>query len=438
MKIFNLLFILFIATGCATFSYDNTRLSEEKTKTTYEGKATKIIHKTRGNPDVLIILSLAGGGSRAAYFSGLIMLELQKEGLLKEVDIITSVSGGSLPAAYYAISVDPEDPNRNNVPSGRIWDEKTVKNLMKKDYLSRWIGNWFYPTNIVRYWFTSYDRSDIMAQTFADNMYDVKNTGRDLKFKDINTERPYLIINSTDATNKENGPDPYSSYFSFTHEDFSNINSDIDEFDISRAVMASAAFPGIFNYVTLKNFSVKDKDAYVHVFDAGTRDNLGLFTVKEIINNKDNACKYKHIIVILVDSYEDPKGISEKKYDPRQVFGHFIDMNFFDAFDSLLSANREINIESLNKVINKERKCKINFWHIEFKDIEEICLSKNDERQKKECFQLSHDLRKKIPTNFKISEKDCQTMESAVNEIFRGKKARNNIDQIKEFLIEAK
>ena len=48
-------------------------------------------------------LALSGGGSRAATFSSAVMLELKKRGILQHVDFISSVSGGSLPAASYAL-----------------------------------------------------------------------------------------------------------------------------------------------------------------------------------------------------------------------------------------------------------------------------------------------------------------------------------------------
>jgi hypothetical protein len=53
-----------------------------------------------------IALSLSGGGSRAAVFSAAVMFELQKHGILQQVDVVSSASGGSVSAALYAVSCD--------------------------------------------------------------------------------------------------------------------------------------------------------------------------------------------------------------------------------------------------------------------------------------------------------------------------------------------
>ncbi len=68
----------------------------------------------RGRSDTLVILAFSGGGSRAAYLSAKVMFELEKhfyqedKHILDEVDAISSVSGGSLPAAYFAVSRDAQ------------------------------------------------------------------------------------------------------------------------------------------------------------------------------------------------------------------------------------------------------------------------------------------------------------------------------------------
>ena len=49
-------------------------------------------------------VAISGGGSRASVFSAAVLFELQRYGLLQQVDVLSSVSGGSFTAAYYVLS----------------------------------------------------------------------------------------------------------------------------------------------------------------------------------------------------------------------------------------------------------------------------------------------------------------------------------------------
>ncbi|MFM8550770.1 MAG: patatin-like phospholipase family protein, partial [Nitrospiraceae bacterium] len=51
-------------------------------------------------------LAMSGGGSRAAVFSAAVLFELHRYGLLQQTDVMSSVSGGSFAAAFYALSCD--------------------------------------------------------------------------------------------------------------------------------------------------------------------------------------------------------------------------------------------------------------------------------------------------------------------------------------------
>ncbi|MEA3193127.1 MAG: hypothetical protein QOD26_1460 [Betaproteobacteria bacterium] len=347
-------------------------------------RATLQVDGYRGNPKVLFFLALSGGGSRAAYFSASTMLKLQTVfsdiDLLGEVDVISSVSGGSLPAAYYAASRDRNltvpGVLRQSVPTIgeevvrsperlRLWNDGTVRELMKRDYLLRSTLNWFWPTNLAAYWLTSYDRSDIMAKTLEDNLYDTPILGEALTFADLNPRRPYLILNATNATGqamKDPIPDVFSfgSVFTFTQDDFAErLNSDIRAFPIARAVQASAAFPAIYANVTLRDFrpnpvpeceqgyAHRNDDLcdprYLHVFDGGNSDNLGLRSIKRALFElkvTEQLEEYDKVIVLLVDAFTRPKGAGRTDFDPRSAFGRLLDPNFSDAVDSLLQANR--------------------------------------------------------------------------------------------------
>ena len=410
---------VFFLSGCCWNAYTNKamdqtmhRVSEEATHATFD------IKDKRGNPDVLLAMALSGGGSRAAYFSASAMLKLQDVfndiDILKEIDVVSSVSGGSLPAAYYCISKDSKE---DKVRSNRYWNEGVVKKLMSINYQGKWIENLFWPYNIFRYWFTAYDRSDIMAQTFEDNLFDVSPLGSELKFRDLNPERPYLIINATDGTENIGKEKHFGELFTFTKEDFSNkLNSDINSYSVARAVMASAAFPGAFNYMTLMDYrdpEVKD-ERYLHLFDGGNSDNLGLKSIKRILfATKD---RYKHYIVILIDSYKEKRGIDRNNCDPRSLFSYVVDLNFMDTFDSLLDANRknlldQFKSHTFNMGDNKTYTIgNLTFWHVTFQDIDPGI--KDDIGTEEKSFKEALNM---IPTSFSIDAKDTKRIDRAVD-----------------------
>jgi hypothetical protein len=325
------LLALSMLSACASYSHTNKPLPPSATASApVPTRATFNVGGERGNPRVLMFLALSGGGSRAAYLSAATMLRLQTlfpdVDLLDEVDVMSSVSGGSITAALYAATRDTEllspalaealpaqladtsltplatrvkvdaktqtlrcsaplqtdelaELNRQlpTLPAElrrldnlcrqaplthlREWEPNTVRSLTSRNYLTRWFGNWFWPSNIARYWFTAYDRSDIMAQTLADNLYGTRLVGADLSLGELNPTRPYLLVNATTAADQDapgiNAADEYAfgSVFTFTEEDFRDrIHSDIHSYSLARAVMASSSFPLIFPSQTLQDY----------------------------------------------------------------------------------------------------------------------------------------------------------------------------------------
>jgi Patatin-like phospholipase len=422
--------------GCQAFSHSNQALDETYPAGTRAGgktvRATFKVDAQRGNPRVLFFLALSGGGSRAAYFSAATMLKLQTVfddiDLLGEVDAISSVSGGSLPAAYYALSRDASLPlpatlaalltpavaksvsaklavegrtlrctsalapgerarlaallGPGSAAESRVaglcaqaplvrlrpWNDAVVRDLMKRNYVLRWIGNWFWPDNIFLYWFTAYDRSDIMAKTLEDNLYDTPVLGAPLRFRDLNPWRPYLILNATDATEQADRdavlPETFAfgSVFTYTDDDFqARLHSDIEDYSVARAVMSSSAFPLVFPNMTLGDYRPQFLDAcrkpggppaddrlcrplYLHLFDGGNSDNLGLRSIKRalfemVLDGRLTPGRDK-VIVLLVDAFTKPVGAKRTDFDPRGLAGLIVDFNVVDAIDSLLQANR--------------------------------------------------------------------------------------------------
>ena len=349
--------LLILLSACST---TNSHTNLKSTVTPGPPIKTRLaIDDSRSRDGTLFILALSGGGSRAAYLSTRVMFRLQNlyaaDGLdmLSRVDAISSVSGGSLPAAYYAISTDPGEPRLH----GRVWEEQRVGRLMRKNYIARWFGNWFWPYNIGRFWFTAYDRTDIMAQTFADNLFDDASSGRDLTLADINPERPWLVLNATNGTEGR-----FGEPFTFTGEDFARLGSDAASYELSRAVMATATFPAVFNYMTLRNYAAGDGGAeYIHVFDGGNYDNLGL---KSVLRMLDTA---------------RANGVE---------------------FDSLLTANRSGTLNRFHDHLRHNYPAsKSVFYHIRIADLTDTRL---------------RDAMNRIKTDFRLRDGEAETIDAAV------------------------
>lgn len=227
------------------------------------------------NPDVrpdgcFVGLALSGGGSRSANYSAACMFQLQRLGVLQRVDYLSSVSGGSLTAAYYCLYADG--------PGG--WNPGRVQRKLTHGFASDLIRNTFLPWNFPALWFTNWDRSDILADAFTKKLFN--RNGRPLTFGDLRADRPRLLINATDLQSGRR--------FVFCNETFDELNSDLSKYPISNAVAASAAVPVVMHHVTLRDFSTTFKQ-YRHLIDGGVVDNLGVQSLVETYTAHTKAAK---------------------------------------------------------------------------------------------------------------------------------------------------
>lgn len=359
----------------------------------------------RLNDRLLVILAISGGGSRAAYFAGSTMLELERMGILQRVDVISAVSGGTIPAAYYALSKDGQD---KYFSQELLWNPPAVKKITSQDYLTPWIRRFFYPQNACLYYTTDYDRGDIMAETFNAGLF--KSFG-EVTFSDLKADRPNLILNSTDGTyhsskanQRENPCERCDNLvFTFTEEDFSAIDSDIYNYPLAQAVTASASFPGVFPYRTLKDHK---GDRYLHVFDGGVVDNLGFSSVFQVIEtNYKSTKRFDRVVIILIDAYTKYGGVSDLKPDPRNgLHGLILDNSPFDAFDRMLTKDRENKLQQMTSFCGTLTNCeliKISFDAINY---QALGRSLNE-----------------IGTSFSIDEDQVKTLDKAILYLFSEK-----------------
>ena len=118
-----------------------------------------------GNSDsLLVLLAFSGGGTRAAALSYGVLEELarteivwegERRRLLDEVDTISSVSGGSFTAAYYALYGDQIFTE---------FDQKFLSRNIQRQMFWRFCS----PLNWVRLASPYFNRSDLVAEFTTD------------------------------------------------------------------------------------------------------------------------------------------------------------------------------------------------------------------------------------------------------------------------------
>ncbi len=254
-------------------------------------------------------LALSGGGSRASNFSAACMFELERIGLLQKVDYISSVSGGSLVAAYYCLN-------------HADWNPKSVQLKMTHPFATDMLLQQLSPLVMLGEMLTDLDRSDLLAKTLRENLY--TNHGKQQTYADLLPDRPRLLINSTDLQSGRR--------FVFCNNTFDRMNTDLSKYPIAYAVAASSSVPVVLHQVTLRDFSTEFKQ-YRHLIDGGVTDNLGIETLVETFRAQEEAAAAAH----LPDPY--PNGAVFVVVDARVEYDQDISSRSDTSFvESLTSA----------------------------------------------------------------------------------------------------
>lgn len=236
-----LLFVALLLSGCAAFP-PNAPLAQYNPDAGYRferlAPATDTAESDQRD-QLFVILSLSGGGTRAAALSHGVLKALRdttiewqgrKVSLLDEVDVITSISGGSFPAAYYALYGD------------RLFAEFPDK-FLYRPIQSDLIKQVFHPSNLAKLAGSSFGRSDLAAEFYNREVFDGGT------YEDVikRNRRPFVVLNATDMNT--------GSQFPFIQDQFDLLCSDLARLPLARAAAASSAFPGGLTPLTFKNYA---------------------------------------------------------------------------------------------------------------------------------------------------------------------------------------
>ncbi len=309
------------------------------TDTEVQTAGSWIVGKMETSDHRFVGLTISGGGSRAANFGGAVMVELDRRGWLSQVDVISGVSGGTLPATYYPL----------RAKRGAPFDEGSVKAAMGADFQGTWLWRWFLPHNILRYWLSDFTRSDIMVQVFNNQLYEEATFG-DLPL------RPKLLLNATTRNDH--------TRFTFTDESFQRIHSTLAHYRVANAVNASSAFPGAFDDVTLEHYGMNEP-RYLHLYDGGPMDNLGVQAMTEYLQRavagralNDQDLFPDGCVIFVVDATPDTDNerLAEMQ-SSRTTLDYFVNTNALDSVDAMLTASRTALLKNMGlEAIDRETK----------------------------------------------------------------------------------
>ena len=293
--------------------------------------------KANDMPDMVIIVTASGGGTRAAVFELSVLKGLQKVALPQfnrtmadEIDVISSVSGGSVTAGYFAAHGSD--------------GFTALEAFLRQDGIAAIAWRALNPVGLAKLSTPAYERIDPQIDYFDDNLFH-KETFQGLL---DGRRKPYLILNAADMV--EGVP------FPITQRMFDLLCSDLSKMKLSTAVAASAAFPVALSPVTLKNYSqcaaqsaaphwpplwaqnAADSDwndnpervvqgrvelayalggkaehpkSYIHLLDGGIADNLGVAEPYRLLTTGDAepsilngiaAGKIKKIVFVMINS----------------------------------------------------------------------------------------------------------------------------------------
>ena len=328
-----------------------------------------------------LALSLPGGGSRSAIFSASVMFEMQLQKILHKVDLLSSVSGGSLPAALFARSCADEEEcvTLYGHTEPLLWTkerEEVIFDLLGTDFLDEEMFQIPLPWDFWLSGTTHDDRIYTTAEVFASNLFSggLENGSYGMPFRQLNPRRPNLLINAMNSTGKQLGPGLKGQQFLFTLETFEqDLHSNLHDYPLALAVAGSSAFPGVFPPLTLAGYASSDEGhdgnhdpaRYWHLVDGGLYDRLGgeaIRVVLEDIVEREKPCIpggmpfrgddaqdcLKQVIVVVLDSGlpiegEDAKNPVLPGRGIKFLLGHTIKMASF----ALLDVQAELRLDSL-------------------------------------------------------------------------------------------
>ena len=334
-----------IAGGCAHSATPKLAAYNAQAGYRFERLEPNTAKQTPKNSDaVFVVLAFSGGGTRSAALSTGVLNQLNattfrlnpdtgepcsqaEQGceaaprtLLDEVDVISSVSGGSFTAAAYAL-YGAEMLDRNSAFQNRF-----LYYPMQRDLFAQAM---YYPQN----WRFLGARTEIAAR-----LYDQRVFGGATFARLEERPRPYILLNGTDATT--------GARFEFNQEQFDLLCSDLSQVPIARGVTASSAFPGLLNSLAVDSHNKPGEGCNYTGPGSGGQTDWVRLALRDRLNNPTR--------------YRAAQGVMEYR-DPKRTTLHVLDGGLADniglraVIRSLASTDQAIGGWNLARMITRGR-----------------------------------------------------------------------------------
>ncbi|SDK29514.1 patatin-like phospholipase family protein [Microbulbifer yueqingensis] len=321
--------LMALAAGCSYLPEQAAPLAEWSPER--NARVREMMARDR-SPEIAVLLAFSGGGTRAAALSYGVLQELDRtrirtsrgvRTMLQEVDVISSVSGGSFTAAYYGLY-------------GRRIFLDFEERFLRRDVQAELVRRTLAPSNWQRLASPTFGRADLAAEYYDELLFDDAPLGALTR-----PDSPWVVINSTDLTSGVRVP--------FIQEMFDLFCVDLSRYPLSRAVAASSAVPVVFSPIAIQSYAStcgfqqprwvdvalaseeltsqkvaarnlegyldRDRRPWLHLVDGGISDNLGLRSYyRTMALTRDPSVDARllphvdarHVLVILVNANSHP------------------------------------------------------------------------------------------------------------------------------------
>ena len=308
--------------------------------------------RTVPETDLLMGVALSGGGSRAALYAaaGLEALAgLQTAdgaSLIEKISHLSSVSGGSIAASYYALKKPPRDV-RVLGADGAMSDAYRAffdqyRAAMSQDFETSLIWRqllsfrWINPALAAR----------TLSEILRERLFGAA-TLEEMSAREARGDSPGLIINSTLYNNGRRLANTVLPTEAFDYDFFADLHRSLERrglpvepspfieerwklllpmtpteirmdpcpIPVAGAVTASASFPPLVGPVTLR---VGGEETYWHAGDGGLYENQGIETLLLLYLKQLQAKRAKRALVIAFDS-SFPFSVGERRLGQRAL-----------------------------------------------------------------------------------------------------------------------